>query len=71
MRIYKGLLTWFPGKIKTKGIGHTTKMFVQYFCLSYRSLFFLQDWWRGEGLRLVTDRLDSKNYYATNPSFDK
>ena len=24
----------------------------------------------GEGLRLVTDRLDSKNYYATNPSFD-
>lgn len=25
----------------------------------------------GEGLRLVTDRLDSKNYYATNPSFDK
>ncbi len=25
----------------------------------------------GEGLRLVTDRLDSKNYYITNPSFDK
>lgn len=25
----------------------------------------------GEGLRLVTDRLDSKNYYMTNPSFDK
>ncbi len=25
----------------------------------------------GEGLRLVTDRLDSKNYYLTNPSFDK
>lgn len=25
----------------------------------------------GEGLRLVTDRLDSKNYYAFNPSFDK
>ncbi len=25
----------------------------------------------GEGLRLVTDRLDSKNYYAINPSFDK
>lgn len=24
----------------------------------------------GEGLRLVTDRLDSKNYYMTNPSFD-
>ena len=24
----------------------------------------------GEGLRLVTDRLNSKNYYATNPSFD-
>lgn len=25
----------------------------------------------GEGLRIVTDKLDSKNYYLTNPSFDK
>lgn len=25
----------------------------------------------GEGLRIVTDRLNSKNYYAFNPSFDK
>lgn len=25
----------------------------------------------GEGLRLVTDRLDSKNFYKFNPSFDK
>lgn len=25
----------------------------------------------GEGLRIVTDKLDSKNYYAFNPSFDK
>lgn len=25
----------------------------------------------GEGLRLVTDRLNSKNYYAVNPGFDK
>lgn len=25
----------------------------------------------GEALRLTTDRLDSKNYYAFNPSFDK
>jgi len=25
----------------------------------------------GEGLRLVTDRLNSKNYYMTNPAFDK
>ena len=25
----------------------------------------------GEGLRLVTDQLDSKNFYAFNPSFDK
>ena len=25
----------------------------------------------GEGLRLVTDKLDSKIYYACNPSFDK
>lgn len=24
----------------------------------------------GEGLRLATDRLDSKNFYAFNPSFD-
>lgn len=24
----------------------------------------------GEGLRMVTDELDSKNYYAFNPSFD-
>ena len=24
----------------------------------------------GEGLRLITDRLDSKNYYMTNPAFD-
>ncbi len=25
----------------------------------------------GEGLRLVQDMLDSKNFYAYNPSFDK
>ena len=25
----------------------------------------------GEGLQLATDRLDSKNFYAFNPSFDK
>ena len=25
----------------------------------------------GEGLRLITDRLDSKNYYINNPGFDK
>lgn len=25
----------------------------------------------GEGLRLATERLDQKNIYATNPSFDK
>lgn len=25
----------------------------------------------GEGLRLLTDRLDAKNFYAFNPSFDK
>ena len=25
----------------------------------------------GEGLRIVQDRLDPKNYYAYNPSFDK
>ncbi len=25
----------------------------------------------GESLRLVTDMLDSKNFYAFNPSFDK
>lgn len=25
----------------------------------------------GEGLRLLTDKLDSKNYYEFNPSFDK
>ena len=25
----------------------------------------------GEGLRLLTDRLDEKNFYAFNPSFDK
>lgn len=25
----------------------------------------------GEGLRLLTDRLNSKNYYAFNPAFDK
>lgn len=24
----------------------------------------------GEGLRIATDRLDSKNFYAFNPSFD-
>ena len=24
----------------------------------------------GEGLRIITDKLDSKNYYMTNPSFD-
>ena len=25
----------------------------------------------GEGLRLITDKLDSKNYYINNPAFDK
>ena len=25
----------------------------------------------GEGLRIATDKLDSKNFYAFNPSFDK
>lgn len=35
------------------------------------SVDFLQDWGVGEGLRIVTDKLDSKNYYAFNPSFDK
>lgn len=25
----------------------------------------------GEGLRLATDKMDSKNFYAFNPSFDK
>ena len=25
----------------------------------------------GEGLRIATDKLDSKNFYAINPSFDK
>lgn len=25
----------------------------------------------GEALRIVTDKLDSKNFYAFNPSFDK
>ncbi|MBQ9531200.1 MAG: manganese catalase family protein [Eubacterium sp.] len=25
----------------------------------------------GEGLRVITDKLDSKNYYINNPSFDK
>ena len=25
----------------------------------------------GEALRLTTDRLDSKNFYAFNPNFDK
>ena len=25
----------------------------------------------GEWLRILTDRLDSRNFYAFNPSFDK
>lgn len=25
----------------------------------------------GEGLRIATDKMDSKNFYATNPQFDK
>ena len=25
----------------------------------------------GEGLQIATDKLDSKNFYAFNPSFDK
>lgn len=25
----------------------------------------------GEALRIVTDKLDEKNFYAFNPSFDK
>jgi len=25
----------------------------------------------GEALRLLTDKMDSKNFYAFNPSFDK
>ena len=31
---------------------------------------FFQESITGEGLRLATDRLDSKNFYAFNPSFD-
>ena len=25
----------------------------------------------GEGLRIATDKMDSKNFYAMNPSFDR
>ena len=32
---------------------------------------FFQDLLQGEGLRIATDKLDSKNFYAFNPSFDK
>lgn len=28
-------------------------------------------WHFDEGLRILTDQLDSKNFYAFNPSFDK
>ena len=31
---------------------------------------FFQESITGEGLRLATDRLDSKNFYAFNPGFD-
>ncbi len=31
---------------------------------------FFQESITGEGLRLATDRMDSKNFYAINPAFD-
>ena len=31
---------------------------------------FFQELITGEGLRLATDRLNEKNFYAFNPSFD-
>ena len=31
---------------------------------------FFQELITGEGLRLATDKMDSKNFYAINPSFD-
>jgi len=31
----------------------------------------LQDCLQGEALRLLTDKMDSKNFYAFNPGFDK
>ena len=31
---------------------------------------FFQEYITGEGLRLATDKMDSKNFYAINPAFD-
>ena len=31
---------------------------------------FFQESITGEGLRLASDRMDSKNFYAINPAFD-
>ena len=38
-------------------------------CLREREIVHYQRF--GEGLRVATDKLNSKNYYMTNPSFDK
>ena len=37
----------------------------------FNFLFLLQDCLQGEALRLLTDKMDSKNFYAVNPGFDK
>jgi hypothetical protein len=46
---------------------------LNYFNLSEIGLVcrFFQDLLQGEGLRIATDKLDAKNFYAFNPSFDK
>ena len=44
------------------------------FCLNFSKFGlmcrFFQESITGEGLRLATDRMDSKNFYAINPAFD-
>ena len=40
------------------------------FCEIWLNVSFFQESITGEGLRIATDRLDSKNFYAFNPSFD-
>ena len=36
-----------------------------------REIFLLQSSRFGEGLRLIQDNLNKKNFYAYNPDFDK
>ena len=70
-----GMGVGVPGPVqqKTGFVYVLSNIGLNYFNLSEIGLVcrFFQDLLQGEGLRIATDKLDSKNFYAFNPSFDK